>query len=197
VELRSQLQRWRLLLPPELQWPDNRRHELSSPPQNAARTVCSFNLDILVAQLRARFYSARFTLESPFLYLALHHPELLSDDDTQHCVSALDSTLLWPLSVASVSEKKRLVPHHFTWTQTAISFLCVFNMIEKNETLKKICEKHLDLRELRISVAVQLSWLQDLKAIDETAGWAWQLLHPLFIGGRESLSTEDQYDQPK
>jgi hypothetical protein len=60
VELRSQLQHWRLLLPPELQWPDNRRHELSSPPQNAARTVCSFNLDILVAQLRARFYSARF-----------------------------------------------------------------------------------------------------------------------------------------
>jgi hypothetical protein len=188
VELRSQLQHWRVLLPPELQWPDNRRHELLSPPQNAARTVCSFNLDILVAQLRARFYSALFTLESPFLCLALHHPELLSDDDTQHCVSALDSTLLWTLSVASVSEKKRLVPYHFTWTQTAISFLCVFNMIEK---------KHSNLRELRISVAVQLSWLQDLKAIDETAGWAWQLLHPLFIGGRECLSTEDQYGQPK
>jgi hypothetical protein len=36
----------------------------------------------MIAQLRARFYNARFTLLGPFLYLALHHPELLSTDDT-------------------------------------------------------------------------------------------------------------------
>jgi hypothetical protein len=183
-ELNFQLQHWRLLLPPELQWPDHRRSELSNPMDRYTHGVntSAFDSDIMVAQLRARFYNARFTLLSPFLYLALHHPELLSSDDTQHCISALESTLLWPLSATSVSNRKRLVSHHFTWTQNAVSFLCIFAMIGKSGTLGEICKQHLNLGELRISVAVQLAWLQDLKAIDGIADWAWRLLHPLFIG---------------
>jgi hypothetical protein len=139
------------------------------------------DLGIMIAQFRARFYNARFMLLSPFLYLALHHSELLSADHNRFCVPALESTLLWPLSVDSVSNRKRLIPHHFTWTQNAISFLCIFVMIGKNEKLKEICEHHVNMRELRISVAVQLSWLQDSKAIDGIADWAWRLMHPLFI----------------
>jgi hypothetical protein len=146
--------------------------------------------NVMLAQLRVRFYNARFTMLSPFLYLALHHPELLSSDDTQYCISALESTLLWPLSAASVSDRKRLLSHHFTWTQNAMSFLCVFSMIGKNRTLREICEQHLNLRELRISVAVQLAWLQDLKVIDGIADWGWRLLHPLFIQAMVGLSSE-------
>lgn len=178
-----QLHDWRLLLPQELQWSDHSRHELFDSVQlsehHAARPPS--DLGIMIAQLRARFYNARFTLLSPFLYLALHRSELLSTDDTRFCVLALESTLLWPLSAEYVSNRKRLIPHHFTWTQNAVSFLCIFVMIGKNEKLKEICEHHLDMRELRISVAVQLSWLQDLKAIDGIADWAWRLMHPLFI----------------
>jgi hypothetical protein len=124
-ELSFQLQHWRLLLPLELQWSGHRRNELSVPTHRYTHEVniSAFDSDIMVAQLRTRFYNARFTLHSPFLYLALHHHELLSSDDTQHCISALESTLLWPLSAASVSNRKRLVSHHFTWTQNAISFL--------------------------------------------------------------------------
>jgi hypothetical protein len=68
-----------------------------------------------------------------------------------------------------------------------MSFLCVFSMIGHNEVLHRICEQDLDLRELRFSVAVQLSWLQDLKAIDNIAEWAWRLLHPLFVRRAEVL----------
>lgn len=147
-ELISQLQHWRLLLPQELQWSDHRRNELLDsaqlPTHNPTQSASS--LDVTVAQLRARYYNARFTLLSPFLYLALHHPELLLDGDIQHCASALEATLLWPLSAESVCSQKRLIPHHFSWTQNAISFLCIFVMIGKNETLKGICEQHLDLR---------------------------------------------------
>ena len=141
----------------------------------------SSDLEIVIAQLRSRFYNARFTLHSPLLYLTLHHSESLSSDDTRFCILALESTLLWPLSAESVSNRKRLIPYHFTWTQNAISFLCIFAMIGENEKLKEICEQHLDMQELRISVAVQLAWLQDLKAIDGIADWAWRLMHPLFI----------------
>lgn len=191
-ELSFQLRQWRLVLPLELQWPDNRRNELSDPMKRFTHeaNISAFDFDVMLAQLRARFYNARFTLLSPFLYLALHNPELLSSDDTQYCISALESTLLWPLSAASVPDHKRLLSHHFTWTQNAISFLCIFAMIGKNRTLKEICEQHLNLGELRISVAVQLAWLQDMKAIDGIADWAWRLLHPLFIERMVGLSRE-------
>lgn len=183
LELNRQLSNWRLLLPLDLQWSDNLRHELFHPAQLSEHDIAgpSPDLGIMIMQLRARFYSARFTLFSPFLYLALHHPELLLEDDIQLCVLALDSTLLWPLSAESVSNRKRIISHHFTWTQNAMSFLCIFVMIGKNRKLKDICEHHLDMRELRISVAVQLSWLQDLRAIDGIADWAWRLMHSLFI----------------
>jgi hypothetical protein len=190
LELNSQLQNWRSVLPPELQWSEHRRNELSDSTQLHRSIASTFNSDIMIAQLRARFYNARFTLLGPFLYMALHHPELLSTDDTQHCVSALRSTMLWPLSAASVSEQKRLIPHLFTWTHNAMSFLCIFSMIGHNEVLRKICEQDLDLRELRISVAIQLSWLQDMKAIDNIAEWAWRLLHPLFIRKAEVLEAQ-------
>lgn len=136
-ELNLQLEHWRLLLPPELQWADHRRNEPYGSVEFSTHNVntSASNPDVMNAQLRARFYNARFTLLSPFLYLALHHPELLSSDDTQHCISALESTLLWPLSVASVSDQKRLISHHFTWTQNATSFLCIFAMIGKNAAL--------------------------------------------------------------
>lgn len=186
-ELHSQLQNWRLLLPQELQWSDHQRHELFSPvplfEHDVTRSL--FDLGIMIAQLRSRFYNARFKLHSPSLYLALHHSESLSSDDTRFCILALESTLLWPLSAESVSNRKRLIPHHFTRTQNAISFLCIFAMIGENEKLKEICEQHLDMQELRISVAVRLAWLQDLKAIDGIADWAWRLLHPLFIQKKE------------
>jgi hypothetical protein len=188
LELNFQLQNWRLSLPSELQWLDDRRNEFDGPAGSSSCTPGSGS-NIMMAQLRARFYNARFTLLSPFLYLALHTPGLLAGDDVQHCASALDATLMWPLATASVSERKRLIPHHFTWTQNAMSFLCIFVMIGKNTTLKRICERNLDLRELRMSVAVHLCWLQDLKAIDGIAEWAWQLLHPLFIREMTESST--------
>jgi DUF438 domain-containing protein len=92
LEPNSQLQNWRSVLPPELQWSEHRRNELSNSIQLHRSIVSAFNSDIMIAQIHARFYNTRSTLLGPFLYMDLHHPELLSTDDTQHCVSALRST---------------------------------------------------------------------------------------------------------
>jgi len=73
---------------------------------------------------------------SPSLYLLLHHNERLSADDNDQCASAFDSTLLWPFGTPSVNDQKRLIPHHFTWTQNAISFLCMYAMISEDKVLK-------------------------------------------------------------
>jgi hypothetical protein len=182
-ELDRQLSSWRCLLPQQLQWSDDQRWNLSDAAQHPGNHDFAYNADIMIAELRARFYAARFTLLSPFLYRALHYPELMSGEDTCRCCSALESTFFWPMAVTPVKDQKRLVPHHFTWTQNAITFLCVFAVIHGNKTLKKICHDHLDLRSLRSSVAFQLCWLEDLERVDGIARWAWQLLRPLFIKG--------------
>jgi hypothetical protein len=88
------------------------------------------------------------------------------------------------MAVTPVKDQKRLILHHFTWTQNTITFLCVFAVIHKNKFLEKICQDHLDLRSLRSSVALQLCWLDDVERVDGNAHWAWQLLRPLFIKGR-------------
>jgi hypothetical protein len=183
LELDHQLSSWRHLLPQQLQWSDDQRWNLFDATRHLENRDFAYNADVMIAELRARFYGARFILFSPFLYRALHHPELLSADDTRHCCSALQSTFFWPIAVTPVKDQKRLIPHHFTWTQNAITFLCVFAVIHEDKVLKKICQDNLDLRSLRSSVALQLCWLEDLERVDGIARWAWQLLRPLFIKG--------------
>lgn len=180
-ELNRQLDIWRLQLPEQLQWSDDYRGDLFDASKYARDYQVAYNADVMIAALRARFYNARFTLLSPFLYRALHHPEVVSADDIHYCCCALRSTLLWPMAVAPVKDQKRLVSHHFTWTQNAISFLCVFAMIDQDQILRAICRNQLDPKQLRASVAVQLCWLEDLARVDGIAAWAWRLLEPLFL----------------
>jgi hypothetical protein len=181
LELDHQLNSWRSLLPKQLQWSDDQRSNLLQAAESMENRRVAYNADVMIAELRARYYSARFTLLSPFLYRALHRPDLLSPDDLRHCCSALQSTFFWPMAVSPVKDQKRLVPHHFTWTQNAITILCVVAVLRENEIFQKICQTHLDLRSLRSSVALQLCWLEDLEKVDGIARWAWQLLRPLFI----------------
>lgn len=158
-----------------------RKSLLRAHARSSSCTTPGSGLEITMAQLRARCYDVRFTLLSPFLQLALHTSDLLSDDDTQHCAPAIDATLIWPLATASIPERKRLFWHHSTWTYDDMSFLCITVMIGKNTTLESICKQDLDLTQSCMSVAFPHCWLQDLKAIDIIAEWALQLLYPLFV----------------
>jgi hypothetical protein len=181
LELDRQLNSWRCLLPRQLQWSDAQRWDFLDAAQQPETHKPAYNADVMLAELRTRFYGARFTLLSPFIYRALHHPELLSTDDEYHCCSAIQSTFFWPMAATPAKNQKRLVPHHFTWTQNAITILCVFAMIKESKVLNKVCSNHLDMPSLRSSVALQLCWLEDLERVDGIAHWAWQLLRPLFV----------------
>jgi hypothetical protein len=94
-----QLESWRSLLPKPLQWLDNDRFDCSDsatfthaftglpvPLREEAFPIShEYNLDILNAQLRTRFYFARFLLYRPFVYKALHFPAMMSADDARCC----------------------------------------------------------------------------------------------------------------
>lgn len=195
-DMARQLDGWRALLPRPLQWSDSDKFDfpatdplvrrpnepLFSIDQGPIPIGHKHNLDIVCAQLRTRFYYARFMMYRPFVYKALHFPELMTPDDAACCALAIKSACLWPLAMAPPKNKKRLVPHLFAWTQSFVGILLVLRMCAVNECLKAVVEEQgvVGWKEIDQSVACMLEWLQDMRQVDGVAEWSWQILEPLY-----------------
>lgn len=194
AELGRQLDSWRALLPKAIRWHDNDRfadlgigtavqypgEPLFSADKGTVSTSYRDNIDILTAELRTRFYYARHMLYRPFVYKVLHFPELTSTDDGNCCVLAVQAACLWPVFMAPARDKKRLVPHMFTWTNSSIGVLLILRMIRVNEKLRGVCEGRVSEQELDETAALILNWLEDIRQIDATAQWAWTVFEPMF-----------------
>lgn len=196
-ELERQLESWRGLLPRPLQWNDHDRFEFPNSDPNLRRPNeplfshdpsavpinHRFNLDVVTAQLRTRFYYARFMTYRPFVYKALHFPELMTSEDAKCCALAIKSACLWPVCMAPPKNKKRLVPHLFAWTQNFMGILLILRMTTENECLRQICESHVSQDEVQKSVTLMLEWMRDVKQLDGIAEWSWRILEPLYPDG--------------
>ena len=118
-ELSRQLESWRALLPTPLQWSDEELYtplEVQEHALDPAITSRDFNevaiqsgRDILTAgssiepypqseygsyanlepELRTRFYYARYILYRPFVFKALHFPQLMNAQDEEYCAFAV------------------------------------------------------------------------------------------------------------
>lgn len=128
-QLASRLAQWRIILPPELQWPEDDPTSFPSPqpsspynqmldprlsPQQQSRLAPQRSLfttdldnepahypylyDIHVALLRTRYYYAKYMVYRPFVYKALHFPELMTTDDIDGAAECLRVSLLPALS---------------------------------------------------------------------------------------------------
>ncbi|KYG40385.1 hypothetical protein M433DRAFT_148429 [Acidomyces richmondensis BFW] len=195
-EMARQLDGWRALLPRPLQWSDSDKFDfpatdplvrrpnepLFSIDQGSIPIGHKHNLDIVCAQLRTRFYYARFMMYRPFVYKALHFPELMTADDAACCALAIKSACLWPLAMAPPKNKKRLVPHLFAWTQNFMAILLVLRMCAVNKCLKAVVEEQgvVGWKEIEQSVACMLEWVKDMRQVDGIAEWSWQILEPLY-----------------
>lgn len=193
-EMSRQLESWRSLLPRPLQWQDNEKLEfpnidvgsrrpnepLFSPDQGPVPIGHKYNLDLVTAQLRTRFYYARFMMYRPFVYKALHFPELMDAEDEYCCGVAIKAALLWPIALAPPKNKKRLVPHLYAWTQNFLGILLILRMTTENECLRQICEEHVDRDDIHKTVALMLEWFRDVRQVDGIAEWSWQILDPLY-----------------
>lgn len=189
-EMVRQLDSWRALLPRPLQWSDAEKFNFPSLDPNSRQpseplfsvdqgTVPighKYNLDVVTAQLRTRFYYARFMMYRPFVYKALHFPELMTTEDVNCCALAIKSACLWPLAMAPPKHKKRLCPHLFAWTQNFLGILLILWMTVENECLKKICDEHLDRADIEATAGLMLEWIKDVKQMDGIAAWSWKLL---------------------
>ncbi|USW51869.1 hypothetical protein Slin15195_G051880 [Septoria linicola] len=195
-EMARQLESWRSLLPRPLQWQDIDKLEfpntdlggrrpnepLFSTDQGPVPIGHKYNLDLVTAQLRTRFYYARFMMYRPFVYKALHFPELMTPDDGKCCGLAIQAALLWPMAMAPPKNKKRLVPHLFAWTQNFLGILLVLRMTTENECLKQICDEHVNRDDIQSTIASMLEWFRDVRQVDGIADWSWRILEPLFVG---------------
>lgn len=193
-ELARQLDSWRSLLPRPLQWEDSNKFDFPSTDPNSRRPnehLFSFdqgavpighkyNLDVVTAQLRTRFYYARFMMYRPFVYKALHFPELMTADDAGCCSLAIKSACLWSISMAPPKNKKRLVPHLFAWTQNFMGILLILRMTTENECLRRICESQVNHEEIQKTATLMLDWVRDVKQLDGVAAWSWRILEPLY-----------------
>lgn len=195
-ELTCQLDSWRSQLPQHIQWlddeildfpstdPMSRRliEPLFSPDKGCVPIVHKHNFDIVTALLRTYFYAARFTILCPFIYNALHFPEVMTPEDTNCCALAIKSCCLWPLTMAPPKNKKRLIPQIFTWTQKFADILLILHITRKDKTLRHISESQVNLEDMKCTAALMLEWIRDLKQMDRIAAWSWQILEPVYAG---------------
>jgi hypothetical protein len=159
---------------------------LFSPDQGPIPISHKHNLDIAIAQLRTRFYYARLMMFRPFVYKALHFPDLMTADDANCCAIAIQSCCLWPASMAPPKNKKRLIPHLFTWTHNFVGILLILRMTRENGLLRQICEEQVNPDDVKRTVALLLEWMRDAKQVDGIADWSCRILEPSFAGGRTS-----------
>ena len=194
-ELVRQLEEWREKLPAALRWSDqnvvgvSRENPRSKPPveltmamlgERSNSHITRAGAEILAVELRARFYYAQFILGRPFIFKALHFPEIMTAEDAEHCAHAIRAACCLPIALSRARNKKRLLPHLFTWTQNFVAILSILWISHHNECLRQICEKKLDSAWVREMVAQMLHWLQDVRQIDSIAEWSWRFLNPLF-----------------
>ncbi len=134
----------------------------------------------MTAQIRSRYYHARFVLLRPFLYKAIHFPERIAGDEAEFCALAIKAACLWSIASPSPRDRKRLVPHLFTWTQAFLGILLLFKMVEEREVLRHACEQAVSRAEMDHTTALLLEWLEDVAQLDGIAEWSFHILQPLF-----------------
>ena len=138
---------------------------------------------MVAAELRTRFYYARFILYRPFVFKALHFPQLMVSRDVECCALAIKSACLWPIAMAPTKERKRLIPHLFTWTQNFIGILLILWILQNDDRLCHFYMEQLDFIEVQRTTSLLWQWLEDIKQVDGIAEWSWRMLHPLFAHG--------------
>ncbi|KUJ22379.1 uncharacterized protein LY89DRAFT_575731 [Mollisia scopiformis] len=212
-QLAAQLSQWRGMLPKELQWaeedpagfpsvqplnvgPYNQTLDPSLSPQQSHSRAPLFTADssvepihypyvydVQVALLRTRYYYAKYIVYRPFVYKALHFPELMTTEDAQGVAECLRSCLKWPLLLSPTSRRKRLIPYLFCWNQHFLGILIILNITQHNPMLRDIRAQFCGSRfeaEIGESVDLMIDWIRDSRICDPIADWCYKILQPIY-----------------
>ncbi|KAF9771493.1 hypothetical protein IL306_010865 [Fusarium sp. DS 682] len=199
-QLDAQLDQWRGMLPSHLRWQDNQDVAFSDPSHNAfgdvytegslqssymftpdldtQPTTYPFAADIQVALLRTRYSYNKYLIHRPCIFKALHHPESMTREDAEGAAECLKASVKWPITLSPPCTNKRLVPITFFWSQNLLGVLILLHLSQQHPMLSRIrsslCGQRFDV-EASQTVTVYLDWLRDMKKIDSTANWCWNI----------------------
>ncbi|KAK9417191.1 hypothetical protein SUNI508_08995 [Seiridium unicorne] len=207
-QLAAQLDQWRGLLPDCLSWtdgsfdscigtiPDSFGHP-AHPQQapgghlqviftadlDAPATNYLFAEDIQTAMLQTRYFYLKHAIHRPYIFKALHHPERMTQEDAEGVAICLRSSLLWPIAMAPIRDKKRLVPCIVFWTQNFFGILIILHLSRQVPILMRIISDLLNdqfVLDAKKTIRLYLDWIRDLKDIDANAMWCWSVVESLF-----------------
>ncbi|KAJ3470605.1 hypothetical protein MRS44_000704 [Fusarium solani] len=206
-QLDAQLDQWRGMLPGHLRWQDslNQSMGFSDPSHDAFGAVYTgqplqstymftpdldappasypYAADIQVALLRTRYYYNKYLIYRPCVFKALHYPESLTREDAEGAAECLKASLKWPIALSPPCTNKRLVPTAFFWSQNLFGILILLHLSQQHPMLLRIrsslCGQRFDV-EATESVNAYLDWLRDMKKIDSTANWCWNIIRLIY-----------------
>ncbi|KAF1983066.1 hypothetical protein K402DRAFT_414646 [Aulographum hederae CBS 113979] len=197
------LQQWRELLPRELQWKDGphrfnypgldrdgtpTQHVLFHYTKNADQPEYLMSIDISTAQLRSRYYYALFIIYRPFVYKALHYPEITTAEDRRNAGECIQASLKWPIVMYPVRDKKRLIPYGFAWTQNFLGILLILRMSLDHKTMAGIVDEFVNKQEMQETIVLLLDWFEDMQQVDGVAEWGHEVMSNLW--GRQYAADE-------
>ncbi|SPJ82113.1 related to acetate regulatory DNA binding protein FacB [Fusarium torulosum] len=204
-QLDAQLGQWRGMLPSHLRWQDIQDVAYSEPSHDAFGDVYTgqplqsnriftpdldtqpatypFAADIHIALLRTRYSYNKYLIYRPCIFKALHHPESLTREDAEGAAECLKASLKWPITLSPPCTNKRLVPIAFFWSQNVFGILVLLHLSQQHPMLLRIrsslCGQGFDV-EAAQTVTVYLDWLRDMKKIDSTANWCWNIVRLVY-----------------
>ncbi|KAF4978081.1 hypothetical protein FZEAL_5471 [Fusarium zealandicum] len=204
-QLGAQLDQWRGMLPGHLRWQDSQPAAFSNPSHEAFGAVYAgqslhgnymftsdidtppanypYAADIQVAILRTRYYYNKYLIYRPCIFKALHHPEGLTREDAEGAAECLKASLKWPIAMSPPCTNKRLIPIPFFWSQNLFGILILLHLSQQHPMLIRIrssfCGQHFDV-EATETVNIYLDWLRDIKRIDSTANWCWNIIRLIY-----------------
>lgn len=155
-----------------------------TPDLNSHPVAYPYAMDIQVALLRTRYYTTRLLLHRPFLYKALHHPDQMNSEDADGVANCLNTCLMWPIIMSPACTRKLLIPCLFFWTQNILGALIILYLSDKVPILARIrasgiCATNFEA-DARETIRLGLEWIDDLRAVDQEAEWAWGVAKGIF-----------------
>lgn len=142
-----------------------------------------YRLDVQVALLRSRYYYAKYLVHRPFLYKALHFPDAVTHDDAVGAAECLKACLKWPIAMSPTCTHKRLIPCIFFFTQNLFGILVLLHLSTTVPILQRIrttmCGERFDM-DASETVGLYLEWLRDLKHVDGTTAWPWEVARAIY-----------------
>ncbi|KAK4231456.1 hypothetical protein QBC38DRAFT_465745 [Podospora fimiseda] len=139
-------------------------------------------IDVQIALLRSRYFYTKYLIYRPFIYKALHYPDLMSHTDVVGAIECLRATLKWPVAMSPTCKHKRLIPCMFFFTQSFFGILIIYHLTRTVPALRKIrslCGDEFEI-ELNETIGLYLDWVRDLKEIDIGTRFHWDVIKALY-----------------